>query len=128
MIFLLYEEVLTIHQDQVNRYGGVHGVRDKDLLLSAIAMPSATYDQHFLHGDVIEMAAAYLFHLVKNHPFIDGNKRVGAVASLVFLELNGHRLLASEQDFLDMVVGVASGQLTKADATSFFRKWSRAKS
>lgn len=127
MIFLRYEEVLEIHRDQVNRYGGVLGVRDQGLLLSALAMPSATYEQQYLHADIFEMAAAYLFHLAKNHPFIDGNKRVGAVSALVFLELNGYELVAPEEDFLELVVSVASGQRSKGDVPDFFRQWCRAK-
>ena len=89
MQFLGLQEVLEIHRDQVTRYGGTAGIRDLDLLKSALGMPGATFNGEFLHTDVYEMAAAYLFHLVKNHPFLDGNKRVGAVAALVFLTLHG---------------------------------------
>src|SRR5215470_3889144 len=87
--FLGFDEVLTIHADQVGRYGGSPGIRDAALLRSAVAMPKAGTAGGYLHSDLVEMAAAYAFHIVKNHPFIDGNKRVGAVAVLVFLELNG---------------------------------------
>lgn len=86
--FLTIDEVLAIHQDQIARYGGSAGVRDWGLLQSAIAMPAATFGGQFLHGDLSEMAAACLFHIVQNRPFIDGNKRVGAVAAYVFLALN----------------------------------------
>jgi death-on-curing protein len=88
-VFLTTEDVLAIQVDQVRRYGGSEGLRDEGLLLSALAMPQAGFAGEYLHGDDFEMAAAYLFHIVMNHPFIDGNKRVGAVAARVFLALNG---------------------------------------
>ncbi|HOO64955.1 MAG TPA: type II toxin-antitoxin system death-on-curing family toxin [Synergistaceae bacterium] len=118
-------EIIEIHQDQVTRYGGASGIRDMDLLKSALGMPLATYGGKFLHTDICEMAAAYLFHLVKNHPFLDGNKRVGAVAALVFLALNGYDFNAPEEDFAEMVLSVARGELDKADVTVFLRFWSK---
>ena len=119
--FLSLAEVLEIHQDQVARYGGATGIRDIELLKSALGMPAATYGGRFLHTDIYEMAAAYLFHLVKNHPFVDGNKRVGAVAALVFLDLNGFDFDAPEDDFAEIVLAVARGDLAKADVTVFIR-------
>lgn len=83
-------------------------------------MPSATFDGAFLHPTLYEMASAYLFHLVENHPFIDGNKRVGAMAALIFLDLNGLDFDASDEDFTAMVLRVASGKMRKAEITLFF--------
>ena len=123
--FLSLSEIIEIHQDQVVRYGGVSGIRDMDLLKSALGMPLATYGGEFLHTDIYEMAAAYLFHLVKNHPFLDGNKRVGAVAALVFLALNGYDFDAPEEDLAEMVLSVARGELDKADVAVFLRRWSK---
>ena len=68
-------EVLLILQDQIRRYGGAYGVRDTDLLSSALAMPSASFEGKYLHKDLYEQGAAYAFHICQNHPFIDGNKR-----------------------------------------------------
>lgn len=124
-LFLSLTEVLEIHQDQVIRYGGTSGIRDTGLLTSALAMPSATFSGEFLHTDIYEMAAAYLFHLVKNHPFLDGNKRTGALAALVFLELNGWSFDAPEDIFAEMVLAVARGDLNKAGAAVFIRRWSK---
>jgi len=123
--FLSLSEILEIHQDQVTRYGGTLGVRDIELLKSAIGMPMATYGGDFLHTDVYEMAAAYLYHLVKNHPFLDGNKRVGAVAALVFLLLNGYDFNAPEDDFAELVLAVARGELDKAQVAVLIRRWCR---
>ena len=75
-LFLSLEEVLEIHQQQIENYGGGPGVRDISLLESAIAQPQATFSTEFLHDSMPAMAAAYLFHICRNHPFVDGNKRV----------------------------------------------------
>ena len=123
--FLSLAEVLEIHQDQIVRYGGEPGTRDLNLLKSALAMPAAMFGGSFLHTDIFEMAAAYLYHLVQNHPFIDGNKRVGAVAAIVFLTLNGHEFDAAVGMLHDFVLALANGEKTKADTAVFLRKHSR---
>ena len=123
--FLSLAEMLEIHQDQISRYGGASGIRDIALLKSALGMPSVTFGGEFLHTDIYEMAAAYLFHLVKNHPYVDGNKRVGVVAALVFLILNGFDFTAPEDELAEMVLAVARGELDKAQVAVFIRSWSK---
>jgi death-on-curing protein len=123
--FLNLAEVLEIHHDQISRYGGASGIRDVKLLKSAIGMPSATYGGQFLHTDIYAMAAAYLFHLVKNHPFIDGNKGVGAVSAFVFLFMNGFSFDAPEDELAEMVLALARGELDKSDVAIFIRRYSR---
>jgi death-on-curing protein len=88
-VFLDVEDVLLIHEEQLPRYGGSAGVRDRALLESAVTMPRATAGGEFAHGDLFAMAAAYAFHIAQNQPFVDGNKRTGLLAALVFLDLNG---------------------------------------
>jgi death-on-curing protein len=83
--FLTLDEVLGIHADQIRVYGGASGLRDLELLRSAIAMPETTFDGEYLHPSPFEMAAAYLFHLARNHPFVDGNKLVDKAEVSVFL-------------------------------------------
>ena len=122
-VFLSLAEVLEIHQDQIDRYGGIPGIRDLRLLLSAIGTPAATYAGEFLHADVVEMAAACLFHLVRNHPFLDGNKRTGAVAALVFLDMNGWDFTAPADDLAETVWAVARGDMGKAEVAVFLRRW-----
>ncbi len=119
--FLELSEVVEIHRDQMERYGGAQGIRDLGLLQSALAMPSAGAGGDYFHDDLFAMAAAYLFHIVMNHPFMDGNKRVGAVAALVFLDLNGVELVAPEDDFAALVVGVAEGRVGKRQVSQFLR-------
>jgi death-on-curing protein len=121
-VFLGLDEVLEIHRDQIERYGGSSGVRDMGLLQSALAMPQAGSGGQYFHADLYEMAAAYLFHIVKNHPFVDGNKRVGAMAAFAFLKLNGITLKASEPAFEKVVLSVAEGTTDKAAIARFFRK------
>ena len=119
--FLSLAEALEIHRDQIERYGGEAGIRDLRLLQSALAMPAAMFDKRYLHGDLFEMAAAYLFHITQDHPFVDGNKRTGAVAALVFLSLNNVEIDADEKAFERIVLSVAEGKTRKADVAQFFR-------
>ncbi len=93
------------------------------LLQSALAMPEAGSGGEYFHADLFEMAAAYLFHIASNHPFVDGNKRVAAMAAFTFLRLNGLTMgSASLVAFEKIVLAVASGKATKAAATAFFRE------
>ncbi len=117
--FLTLDEVLSLHADQVARYGGSALVRDVGLLESALAMPAASFGAELVHTSLEEQAAAYLFYLVKNHPFVDGNKRTGLVAMLVFLGLNGRRLEATADELTNLVLAVAAGRLSKADVAVF---------
>lgn len=121
-LFLTLGEIVEIHRDQIARYGGTPGIRDLGLLQSAAAMPHSGSLGEYFHSFPFEMAAAYLFHLVKNHPFFDGNKRVGAVAALVFLELNGRDLRVPEDKLADLVLGVAEGKRDKAAVAAVFER------
>ncbi len=120
-VFLTLDEMVAIHRDQIERYGESHGVRNWGLLQSAVAMPMAAFGGQHLHTDLYEMAAAYLYHLVQNHPFIDGNKRVGAVATDVFLTMNDLLLTAANDDYADLVLSVARGETSKSAAAEFLR-------
>ena len=85
-------------------------------------MPETTFDGEYLHPSVFEMAAAYLFHLARNHPFVDGNKRPALMCALVFLGLNGERLRADPDDLCALVDGVAAGEVDKAEVSVFLRR------
>lgn len=124
ILFLSVSDVLRLHQDQIAFYGGKSGIRDVNLLKSALGTPCATYDGRFLHADIYEMAAAYLFHIVKNHPFIDGNKRIGLIAAFTFLEINGYHVDAPQDVLLEVVLLAAKGELGKAEIAVFIKKWS----
>jgi death-on-curing protein len=120
--FLTLDEVLAIHAHQVDRYGGAPGIRDAKLLDSALAMPRATFGAELLHPTLFEQAAAYLFYFVKHHPFVDGNKRVGLATALPFLQLNAVRIRATDDELVDLVLGVAAGTRSKADVAVFLRE------
>jgi death-on-curing protein len=120
-VFLTIEEVLHIHEREIARQGGSFGVRDIHLLESALAMPEAGFGQEYLHEDIFEMAAAYLFHVVMNHPFVDGNKRAGFAAALAFLDVNGVRIRMSQDAAYDLVIGVCEGTVTKRQVAAALR-------
>lgn len=120
-IFLTLDEVLALHADQIERYGGSPGLRDAGLLESALAAPQATFDGAYLHPSPSEMAGAHLFHLVKNHPFVDGNKRIGLATALAFLGLNDLWLDADPDALADLVVAVAAGAADKAEVAVFVK-------
>ena len=118
-LFLTLDEALLIHADQIRRYGGSHGVRDLGLLSSALAMPEASFGGLHLHTSLAEMAAAYLFHIAQNHPFLDGNKRAALAVALAFIWLNDQRLEARENALTELVMGVAAGRVGKAETAVF---------
>ncbi len=120
--FLALDAVLSIHADQIRRYGGATGLRDIALLQSAMAMPETTFDGEYLHATPFDQAAAYLFHLARNHPFVDGNKRTTLMCALVFLGLNGHRLAADADALYSLVDGVADGSIGKSEVSMFLKQ------
>ncbi len=128
VVFLTLDEAIALHADQIERYGGRPGLRDLGLLQSALGVPSATFDGRFLHDGLPEMGAAYLFHVVRDHPFVDGNKRVGLVILLAFLGLNSRWLDAAPEDVERLVQGIASGRVSKAEAAVFVQQHLRPRS
>ncbi len=125
IIFLTLIEVMSIHQDQIENYGGSLGVRDQGMLEGALAQSESSFGGAYLHPDIYSMAAAYLYHIAMNHPFVDGNKRVATVSSLVFLEFNGYELDVSENLLEETVLKVASGNMGKNELTEFFRAYTK---
>ncbi len=107
--FLTMAEVLMIYADQMRRYGGDYGIRDPGLLSSALAMPETTFDGQYLHESIVEMEAAYAFHICQNHPFIDGNKRSALATALVFLSINKIEIEDPEERLYDGMMAVATG-------------------
>lgn len=120
-LFLDLEQVMRLHASMIERYGGTDGTRDVGLLQSAVAMPQMAYGGEYLHADVFEMAAAYLYHIVQNHPFLDGNKRTGAAAAIVFLAMNDVQIEADEDGLVELTLSVACGQSGKPDIAEFVR-------
>lgn len=121
--FLKTVEVQEIQQYQIRNFGGDYGLRDKALLESAIGGIQLTFGGQYLYPDIYSQAAAYLYHICKNHPFVDGNKRAGAMTAVVFLELNGYHFNAPPDVFANLVIDVASGKTLKNEITEFFKKY-----
>lgn len=121
--FLSKELVLALHQDQINTFGGSSGVRDIGLLDSALALPQQTFGGELLHPTIYEQAAAYLYHIAKNHPFIDGNKRTACAAMEIFLELNSYVLNLSDEEEIELVLQVAQGNMSKEELSAFLSRY-----
>jgi death on curing protein len=121
-IFLTLDEVLQLHAYQIEHFGGDAAVLDMGLLESAIAQPQMSWQGQFLHEDLAAMAAAYLYHIVMNHAFADGNKRTGAHAAMVFLEMNNIELDYPVDEMEQLTLSTAAGQLKKDDLAKFFRR------
>ncbi len=111
--FISESIVLAIHDDQIRLYGGIYGVRDASALDSALHMPQAQFSGQFLHSTIFHMAAAYGFHLCQNHPFLDGNKRAAGMVMFTFLQLYGLEPTATEIDYYQAMMAVASGHMSK---------------
>ena len=121
IVFLSVENVLQIHEDTIGIEGGLRGIRDLGLLESAVAMPRQQFGGQFLHDGLAAMAAAYLFHIASNHPFLDGNKRAAVLAALVFLDINGVDPLPDPEHLEAITLEVASGARSKDALTDWFR-------
>lgn len=119
-LFLTLDEMIEIHRQQIEVYGGAEGIRDPGGLESATAMPMATFGGKYLHRTIPAIAAAYLFHLCQNHPFVDGNKRTGCNAAVTFLPMNDWEPDFSEDALVELVLSVASGNLSKSALTEAF--------
>ncbi len=113
--------MLRLHRELIEHYGGAEGLRDRPLLESAVAMARATFDHRSLHPDLFAMASAYLFHIVGNHPFVDGNKRAGAAAALVFLAINDVSPVGDEIGLVAITLGVAEGRVAKSQVADFLK-------
>jgi death-on-curing protein len=121
-LFLSLDEVLSLHAEQIHLFGGSAGVRDVGLLQSAMGSVEATFGGVFLHETIYEMAAAYLYGICRNHPFVDGNKRTAVSVALTFLDMNGVEVDADESTFYDLVIGVAEGRVSKASVAVFLEE------
>ena len=119
------EEVLALHDLAIKFFGGKIGIRNMDLLKSAVTRPFQTFDNKDVYFSVFEKAAALLESLVKNHPFVDGNKRTGFLASIIFLKRNNIKLKASEAESYEFIMKVASSEILFIDIVTWFQNNSK---
>lgn len=109
-------------KNQIELFGGLHGIKDERLLESALYTPKATFGNKYLLEDIFKMSAAYLFGVIKNHPFIDGNKRTGLASTFLFLKINGENINFKKGDLFDLCIDVANSEKTLDEISDFFRK------
>ena len=115
MIFFGYEQVVKIHSSLIAKTGGMDGIRDKNLLDSALKSPFQTFGGRELYPDIFDKAARLCYSLVENHPFADGNKRIGVHLTLLFLKLNNVNISYSQAELIDFGLCIASGKMDKGE-------------
>lgn len=120
--YVSFEFVLGLHDQLVEEYGGAKGILNEGLLRSALEMPKARFNGQNLHRTIYDKTAAYLFHLIQNHPFIDGNKRTASMTALVFFSSNFKGGFGFDnQEYQDLILKVAQGAVSKKEIAKFFR-------
>jgi death-on-curing protein len=119
--FLTLDEIKLIHENQIQLYGGSLGIRDEPALISALEAPRWAYQ--YGQTDWIELAAIYFYHLMMNHGFIDGNKRVGTVAAILFLDIHGQWLEMPDGELEQLALQVAAGELEREEIAARLRPY-----
>ncbi len=122
--FLSLDDVLELHEMQLESYGGATGIRDRGLLESAVMMPQASFGGEFVHKGLFEMAAAYAFHIAENQPFVDGNKRTALASALVFLDWHDIEINDPNEDLYGAMIGLAQKTQDKVGLAALFQKLS----
>lgn len=115
----------AVHNDQLREHGGLPGIRDENVLESALARPQQKWHYDNEKADIPALAAAYAFGIVKNHPYRDGNKRIGFLAMVIFMGMNSYDLDVADADVVDEIRALASGDVQEAELTEWIRKHSR---
>lgn len=119
--FVEIDLAIAIHNDLIETLGGSFGLRDEGLLESALSQPKASFFGQLLHPTIAEQAAAYLYHLAKNHPFVDGNKRTALGVTEAFLGMNGYDLDFSDEELYGVVLAIARGDIEKSDLAKLLK-------
>ena len=121
--YLLPEQVLFIHSRLIQSTGGAHGVRDLSMLLSALGRPQATFDGNDLYPDLFSKAASLMDSLIRDHPFMDGNKRTGIAAAALFMQLNGYSLVVANEEMARFTLDCAQSKVTLEEITVWLRQF-----
>jgi len=120
--FFTSEEVVEFHKELIRLYGGKYGIRDVGLLESAIHQPQISFGGKCICKDIYEMTAAYFYHIIKNHPFVDGNKRVAVMVSITFLRYNDVEIVLDQDQLYFLAIDVANSKISKQKISNFFKK------
>ncbi len=122
IVYIPFEYVLKIHDELIEEYGGAKGVLHEGLLRSALEMPKCRFNGKDLHRTIYDKTAAYLFHLIKNHPFVDGNKRTASMIAMIFFATNFQRVFTIiDAEYQELILDVARGIASKKEIARFFR-------
>ena len=121
-VHLSVDIIREIHTEAIKRFGGLNGVRDENLLVSAVLTPQSSFGGKSPYADIVEIAAAYLFYICKNHPFLDGNKRTAMMAAIVFLRLNGTEPSPDSAEWEKLMLDVAASRLDRDQTTKCLRR------
>jgi len=116
-VHLSIDVIREIHAEVIKQFGGLKGVRDENLLASAVLTPQSSFGGKSPYSDIVEIAAAYLFYICKNHPFLDGNKRTAMMAAIVFLRLNGIEPLPDSAEWEKLMLDVAASKIDRTTTT-----------
>jgi death-on-curing protein len=119
--YLTINQIIQIHGFFLNEHGGLSGIRDKSILESAVKAPKATFDEKELYPSLFDKASVYLLHIVRGHPFFDGNKRAAAGASLMFLRANGIPFKYEKDHFVNFILSIAEGKISKEEIATYFQ-------
>jgi death-on-curing protein len=122
IVYITVDQVIKIHDRQIEQHGGLQGIRDLGLLTSAMEMPKSSFGGVEMYPTIFDKAAAYVFYIAKNHPFFDGNKRTAAFTALLFLRINGLNLTLDLKQYELLVIGLAEGLISKTQMGHFFAR------
>jgi death-on-curing protein len=128
IVYLTPEQVLFIHSRLIQETGGAHGLRDLSMLLSALGRPKATFEERDLYPEVFTKTAALLDSLIRNHPFLDGNKRTAITAAGIFLRLNGHQMVVVNHEMVAFTLNCAQSRLSLDEIAAWIKRNSKSKS
>ena len=121
-VFLTFEQVIVVHDDQIQRYNGSHGIHDLSLLESAVMRPQASFGGRYLYPTLFEKTAAMIHSLVMNHAFVDGNKRTAMVSGIIMLDLNDYKLTVSQEELIKTALDVRHGRLDVKSLSQWLKK------
>lgn len=121
-VWIDLRDALALHTRLITLFGGADGVRDSNLLESALARPQQIF-AYVESPQIVELAAAYTAGIVRNHPFVDGNKRTGFLVGVLFIELNGYRFIATEEHAARAMIDLAAGTLDEGGYSAFLHAW-----
>lgn len=122
LLYLSFDEIIQLHKKEIDIFGGSHGIRDRNLLYSAIGQADLFLFGEPFYKDAYIIAAVYAYHIIKNHPFVDGNKRTGILVSLIFLQMNNVNLVATKDEIYNLAIDIAASRINKDDVIQFFKE------